>query len=229
MMRLVTIVLASVVVVLAGCAGRGPIGDLQIHPEIQRVAVVSLAVSDYDDTVKSGAVGDADVTLLMQEAANRMLDDTETQLSKHFQVIKASSYADGQGYRQQALKKPRKLVVPQMRQRKLAVFSEGDSALKYGDIPPLKAQLLCEALGVDGVILVYSEWTVKIGGWVPLTKALTRNYLALWDVHGEKVFFRRVDKMGNRTLGAWGVNALVPETINQWTDSYSQSLELMLE
>lgn len=229
MMRTARLVLACVIVMQMGCASRGPLGDLGALSGIQRIALVSLVVEDYDGTVRSGAVGGADVSLLLQEAANRMLDDTEALLSEHYRVVWASGFVDNDVYREKAVATPRKLVVPQVNTMPLGVFAEKETALKYGDISAEKAQALCEALGVDGIFLAYSEWTVRIGGWVPLTKAYTRNYLAMWDAHGQKVYFRHIDKMGNRTLGAWGVNAMIPETIEQWTGSYRQSLELMLQ
>lgn len=228
MKRLLMLVLAGLVAMMMGCGGGGGAKSLKSLPQIKKVAVVSLSVSDWGGSVKSNAAG-GNVAKTMQDATNQMLADTESRLAQQYQVVKASSFIGKSAYQKEIAEHSFYMNVPQVNGKDLGVFTANGKALRRGDIDPAKAQALCKALGVDGVFVVFSEWTVRTGGFVPLTKAVTKNIVSLWDAQGKKVFTRRVDKQGSRTLGAMGIKAVTADTVNEWTGTYKQSLDLILK
>lgn len=228
MKRLLLLLLAGIVAVQMGCGGgtRGA-KSLKALPQIKKVAVVSLSVSDWGGSVKGGGVG-GDMDRTMWDATTKMLEDTEARLAKQYQVVKASTFVKNKAYQNQAVERTLGVYVPIVKGDKLGVFTQDSRSIKRGDLAPEKAQALCKALGVDGVFLIFSEWTAKTGGFVPLTKAVSKNIVSLWDAQGKKVFTRRVDKMGSRTIGGMGVKAVTADTISEWTGTYKQSLDIIL-
>jgi len=228
MKRLLTLVFAGVVATMVGCGGGGATKSLKALPQIKQVAVVSISVSDWGGSVKGNAVG-GNVAKTMQDATNTMLTDTETRLAQQYKVVKASSFVGKSGYQNEIVAHNFVMNVPQVKGKSLGVFTADKRSLLRGDITSTKAQALCKALGVDGVFVIFSEWTVRTGGFVPLTKAVTKNIVSLWDAQGKKVFTRRVDKQGRRTLGAMGIKAVTAETVSEWTGTYKQSLDLILQ
>jgi len=230
MKRLLMLILAGVVATMVGCGGGGGGGarSLKALPQIKKVAVVSISVSDWGGSVKSNAAG-GNVNRTMQDATNTMLKDTEARLAQQYQVVNASSFIGKKGYRGEIVDHSFYMNVPQVNGQDLGVFTANGKALRRGDIEPAKAQALCKALGVDGVFVIFSEWTVRTGGFVPLTKAVTKNIVTLWDAQGKKAFTRRVDKQGTRTLGAMGIKAVTAATVTEWTGTYKQSLDLILK
>jgi len=228
MKRLVMLALAAVVAVQMGCVtGAGSAKSLKALPQIKKVAVVSLSVSDWGGSVRGGGIG-GNMNKTLQNETNKTLADTETRLSKQYKVVNASSYVGKKAYRGQIAENGFKMFVPNVKGKDLGVFTADSRSLKHGDLAPEKAQALCKALGVDGVFLIFSEWTVKTGGFVPLTKAVSKNIVSLWDAQGKKVFTRRVDKQGSRTIGGMGVKAVTADTVSEWTGTYKQSLDLIL-
>jgi len=228
MKRLLMLMLAGVVAMMVGCGGGGGAKSLKALPQIKKVAVVSISVSDWGGSVKTNAAG-GNVLQTMQNATNTMLGDTETRLAQQYQVVKASNFIGKKNYRNEIVEHSFHMNVPQVKGQDLGVFTANGKALRRGDIEPAKAQALCKALGVDGVFVIFSEWTVRTGGFIPLTKAVTKNIVSLWDAQGKKVFTRRVDKMGSRTLGAMGIKAVTADTVSEWTGTYKQSLDVILK
>jgi hypothetical protein len=229
MKRFLMVLLAGIVALQMGCGG-GASGakSLKALPQIKKVAVVSLSMSDWGGSVRGGGAG-ANIEKTLQDATNKMLTDTEGRLAKQYKVVKAAKFIGNKAYKKQQLERTLNVYVPVVKGKKLGVFTQDSRSIKRGDLEPAKARALCKALGVDGVFLIFSEWTVKTGGFIPLTKAVSKNIVSLWDAQGQKVFTRRVDKMGSRTLGAMGVKAVTPETVNEWTGTYLQSLDIILK
>jgi len=230
MKRLLLLLLAGVVAVQMGCGGGagGGAKSLKALPQIKKVAVVSLSVSDWGGSVKTNAAG-GNVAKTIQTAVNSMLTDTEARLAKDYRVVKASSFINSSGYTKHFVDNNFVMNVPQVKGKNLGVFTADGRALRRGDLAPEKAQALCKALGVDGIFVIFSEWTVRTGGFVPLTKAVSKNIVSLWDAQGKKVFTRRVDKMGSRTIGGMGIKAVTADTVDEWTGTYKQSLDTILK
>jgi len=225
---LLLLVLIIFVVAQTGCKSTGAAKSVKTLPQVKKVAVVSLSVSDWGGSVKAGGIGDS-MHQTMQKATDGLLTYTEKELAKQFTVTKASSFIGSKGYKGQTEKLTLTAYVPSVGGKPLGVFTSESRSLKRGDLTPAKAMALCKSLGVDGIFLIFSEWGVATGKFVPTNKALTKNIVSLWDASGQKVFTRRVDKVGTRVLGGMGYKAVTPETITEWTDTYKHSLVQILK
>lgn len=214
--------LLALTLVLAGCAGVK--SNLKGNEQVKRVAVVSLAISDWGRSVDTGSAGGTSVGTLMESATGKLLTSTEKTLSEHWQVKRASTFASDPAYRKLAEDVQVSTYSPSFGNREMPLFGPG---FKKGDITPEKARALCKVLKVDAVVLVFSEWTAVTGGVVPTTRARSKNVVAFWDKNGKKIFHRRVDMSGRRVIGAGGVKAVTHETIKDWIESYDLSLNKM--
>ncbi len=194
-------------------------------PKFNKVAIVSLTVSDVGGSVNSGSVGSTPVSKLITGAVNNMLDDAEKKLGSKWTMEKVSSFIDSPGYRKPGVEKTLTVYVPNLNGKEMPVFTQVSKEIKGGIIEAEKAKELCAALKVDAVVLIFSEWTAKTGGFVPTTKALTKNILTVWDSSGNKVNTKRVDMVGNKTLGLAGVKAVNEETIGEWRDAFNRALD----
>src|SRR5574337_714441 len=191
---------------------------------IKKVAVVSLAVNDVAGTVIIGSVGGS-VPELIRGTVNHMVDDAEKKLGQKWKVIKAASFINNAGYRNTGVPKTLRVYVPKINGREMPVFTEVGKEIKSGQLNPQKAMTLCKALNVDGVVVIFSEWSSRTGGIVPTTKAVTKNVLTVYDGSGKQVIKKRVDLVGKKTLGARGIKAVNQKTIEEWRDSYNRSLD----
>ncbi|MBW6510902.1 MAG: hypothetical protein K0A93_02130 [Desulfuromonadaceae bacterium] len=223
--RLSLVVFLMFLLLLTGCAGAVK-ANLKGNPELKQVAVVSLAISDWGGSVDSNSVGGHSVSSLMQGATAKMLAVTEKTLSEHWQVVAVKTFITSKGYRKAAEDIKVSVYSPIITKKEMPLFGPG---FKKGDITPEKARELCKTLKVDAVVLVFSEWTQATGGFVPLTRAKTKNIVSFWDKNGDKIFYRRIDMVGKKVLGGLGIKAVNKETINEWTDSYTTSLEKMFK
>ncbi|ALC16395.1 hypothetical protein DSOUD_1617 [Desulfuromonas soudanensis] len=210
---------------LTGCAANIT-AKIKGNPELKKVAVVSLAISDWGGSVDSGSVGGTSVRDLMRGSTVKMLTFTEKTLAEHWQVRKAETFVAEAGYRKAAEDIQVSVYSPILKKKEMPLFG---AAFKKGDITAEKARELCKTLKVDAVVLVFSEWTQATGGIVPTTRAKTKNVVSFWDKNGEKIFYRRIDMQGSTVLGAFGIKAVTAGTINQWTDSYEVSLNNMFK
>ena len=211
------------------CFVLSPIVFAADSPKLNTVALVSLTVSDLGGSVQSGSIGSTPTAKLITGAVNDMLNDAEKALGAKWTVAKASTFIDNAGYRKQAVEKTLTVYVPLVNEKEMAVFTQASKEIKGGILDAEKAKELCKALNVDGVVLIFSEWAAKTGGFVPTTKALTKNILTVWDSNGNKVVTKRVDTVGNKTLGVGGFKAVNEETIKEWRDSFNRSLEAIIK
>jgi len=195
---------------------------------ISRIAVVSMSISDWGGSIKMGGVGTTPVAKLMAKTANKMLTDTEEKLGSKWQVVKASSFVGSGNYQKLGTEKTLSVIVPKVNGKEMAVFTQVSKEIKGGQIAPQIAMNLCKALKVDAVALVFSEWTVKTGGIVPMTKAVTKNIFTIWDANGKQLTKKRVDMMGSKSLGAFGVKAVNENTISEWHASYDKAMNKIL-
>jgi hypothetical protein len=223
---LVVTVLCSLLVLVGLISGSTAVAkDLSA---VKTVALVSLTVSDMNGSVSSGAIGDTPAAILISASVNDMIVDAETKLAKKWAVTKVSSFIDNAEYKKAGVEKTLTVFVPKVDGKEMPVFTQVSKEIKGGIIDPQKAKDLCKALNVDGVVVIFSEWVSKTGGFVPTTKALSKNIFSLWDKNGNQVVKERVDMMGNKTLGMGGFAAVNKETIEEWRDSYNRSLDKIM-
>lgn len=227
MKRFIMFMLVALVAVQLGCAAAGGAKSIKSLAQVKKVAVVSLTMSDWGGSVKAGGAG-GNVDKTLQNATSQLLKDTEARLGKDYKVVKAETFVGNGGYQKATVKHALSVYTPEIKGKELGVFTADGKSLKRGDVTPEKARELCKLLGVDGVFVIFSEWTVKTGGFVPTTKAVTKNIVSLWDAKGEKVFTRRVDKMGSRVIGGMGIKAVTADTVDEWTGTYRQALDTIL-
>ena len=195
---------------------------------IKKVAIVSFSISDVAGTVRVGSVGAKSVPDLIRSTVNGMLNEAEKKLGRKWKVTKVGSFIDNAGYRKAGVPKTLSVFVPKVNGRDMPVFTEVSKEIKGGQIEPEKAKQLCRALNVDAVVLIFSEWSSKTGGFVPTTKAITKNVLTVWDSTGRQVIKKRVDTVGKKTLGASGIKVVNDKTIGQWRDSYDTSMDKII-
>jgi hypothetical protein len=215
------------IMALAGCVSStsGPKGDVSA---LSRVAVVSFTVSDWGGSVKGGSIGTTPVAELISNAAGKMLSDTEDKLSSKWKVAKVSSFINNPKYHDLSSSKTLSVFVPKINGKEMAVFTQVSKEIKRGTIAPQTAMDLCKTLDVDGIVTVFSEWTAKTGGFIPMTKAVTKNVVTIWDSNGRQVTRKRVDMMGKKPLGFGGFKAVNENTINEWHDSFNRAMDKII-
>jgi len=211
-------------VVLVGLVS-GPDAFAKDTGSIKSVAIVSLTVSDVGGSVNAGSIGSTPVAELITATVNNMITDAENKLGNKWKVTKVSSFIDNADYKKAGVEKTLTVFSPKVDGKEMPVFTQVSKEIKGGIIDAQKAKDLCKALNVDGVVLIFSEWLSKTGGFVPTTKAMSKNILSIWDSNGKQVAKERVDMVGNKTLGMGGFKAVNQETIEEWRDSYNRALD----
>ncbi len=213
----------GIILLVAGCVGSGNVST--ISPQVNRVALVSLSVNDWGGSVKFGSVGSEDAERLIYSGLEDMVDYTEQKLAGKWQVTKVAGFIGRPEYRKIGVERTLTAYLPKIDGNNMPIFTQVSKELKSGTISADKARELCKIIDVDAVALVFSEWTYKTGGIVPTTKAVSKNIITIWDNNGREILHRRVDMMGKRTIGAYGVKALNQDTILEWTDTFKRSLD----
>lgn len=196
--------------------------------DVASLAVVSLSVSDWGGMVNSGNWKGSPTQALMQKETASMLAATEAELGKRWKVKPASEFIGDAAFRQLAVDNQLTAILPLLNGQELPLFTSNAKELKKCDIDPEKAKALCAALKVDAVVVIFSEWASKTGGFVPTTKAMTKNLVGIWDASGKKIAFERIDMVGEKTLGMGGGMTVDDKTIGEWSTSYEKSLVKIL-
>ena len=109
----------------------------------------------------------------------------------------------------------------------MPLFSKNRKQMVKARIDKKVAQGLAEVTGADFLMIIYSEWAVATGSWVPTSKALTKNVLSIYDSKGKQVYKNRVDQMGTHTLGGAGRVVVNESTIDEWVESYKTGITKM--
>ncbi len=98
----------------------------------------------------------------------------------------------------------------------------------------IKAQLnpevvadLAKVTGADFYMVIYSEWAVATGRFVPTSKSLAKNVVSIYDSKGTQVYKGRSDQQGNRKLGAFGSVVVNEGTIDQWVVAYQKGIDAL--
>lgn len=208
------------VVLLAGCVKNAEIK--KPSSPINKVALVSLSVTNWGGTATGTSGTEKDAAKLIESNLANMLAETEKKLSGFMQVTKASGFVGNSGYRSLNVKNDLGAMVPKVSGQPMAVFTKENDQLIAAALSPEVAKKLCADLKVDGVVVVYSEWSFAQGGFVPLRRALAKNVVSVWDRSGNLVFNKRVDETGEGVIGGPVGPIVVNEgTIKQWAGAYA--------
>ncbi|MFW6050442.1 MAG: hypothetical protein ACODAU_04665 [Myxococcota bacterium] len=211
------------VLLLAGCGGAS-ISQLASQRAGQSVAVVSVSVNDFGGSLQGW--NKTSTSDLMSSNAAQMVHMAETELGRHWQVVPAPQFVGQPGY-QELAGAHFEVAVPRIEGTVMPVFAETRKELIRASMPPGKAQQLARGIGVDLIAVVYAEWGVATGGFVPTSKALSKNVLSIYDASGQRVYHGRKDTRGNKTLGAFGHVVVDENSIGEWVGAYQEGLAIL--
>jgi len=189
-----------------------------------KVAIVSISANNFGGSLRGWA--DANSTDLMSSRLNVMLEFTEETFAAGWEVIPASSFATKPEFIALAGEQ-RDVGSPMIDGIYMPLLSKNRKQLVKAMIDKDVALALIDVTGADFLVIIYSEWATQTGRWVPTTKPLTKNVLSVYDSAGKQEFKGRIDKMGTRTLGAYGSVYVDNDTIDVWVDSFKLSLAAM--
>ena len=190
----------------------------------KKIAVVSISANNYGGSLQGW--NDANSSDLMGERLNSMLEFTEKTFSAGFEVVPASSFANKTEFIALAGEQ-RDVGSPSFDGMYMPLFSKSRKQLVKAMIDKDVASALTEITGADFLLIVYSEWTVKTGRFVPTSKPLTKNVISIYDSSGKQVFKGRIDKMGAKSLGAFNSVVVDENTIDHWADAYKGAITAM--
>lgn len=193
---------------------------------INKVALASLAVTNWGGTATGTSGSEKDAARLIDSTLAGLLADTEKKLSGVAQVTKASGFVGTPGYRSLNIKNDLGAMVPKVGGQPMAVFTKENDELIAAALTPEVAKKLCANLKVDGVVVVYSEWSYAQGHFIPTRRALVKNVVSVWDRGGNLVFNKRVDETGEGVIGGpYGPIVVNDGTIKQWAGAYAKSFD----
>ena len=230
MKRLLPVFLLGLCVMQFACASarRGEQPVMRAEQPVT-VAVVSLLV-DATAAMLPEASGGARAALL-EEGAGQMLLDTERRIAREWQVVAAESFTGSEAYRSLSTGLLQERVTASVGGSPLGVFAEDLQAQSKARISAEAASELCAAAGADAVLVVFSEWGVRVAGNVPQPRPHSRNTVSLWDRSGTQLFVRRADKLGRLPVGSGGAGRVAETSgaLDAYLDSYRQALDVILK
>jgi hypothetical protein len=199
------------------------------EPSEKKIAVVALSVNDWSNSLLA-AGGNPDTARLVDENTLAMLEATEETLGQYWTVVKAEEFIGNEAFRELSIGHVMEgLYAPKIDEQELPSFTENRKEIIKSVLTKETAQSLCQTLKVDVVVVIYSEWAVAQGGFVPTNKALAKNCVAMYSSSGKQLFFARKDIKGKRTLGAMGRIALNEDTIGEWVEAYKTGFQQIVE
>lgn len=205
---------------LTGMAGV-KLGKLAEQNKGKSIAVVSISANNWSNSLQGW--NGANTSELMGTQLNDMLIRTESLFAEDWKVIKAETFIKNPEFRALAGEQ-REVGVPYIDGVALPLFSKNRKQLVKTRVDKDVAQKLIKVTGADFILIVYSEWAVKTGSFVPTSKALAKNVMGIYDASGKQVYKGREDTMGNRTLGAVGRVAVNEGTIDQWVYAFENGI-----
>ena len=190
----------------------------------KQIAIVSISANNFGGSIQGW--GDANGTDLMTSRLNGMLAFAEETFSAGWEVVPASSFATKPEFIALAGEQ-RDVGAPMFEGIYMPLLSKNRKQLVKAMIDKDVALALIDVTGADFLVVIYSEWTIKTGSFVPTSKPLTKNVISIYDSAGNQEFKGRIDKMGAKTLGAFSRVVVDENTIDYWVDSYKLSLAAM--
>lgn len=216
------------VALMAGCVTAATKKTSQPSVQINKIALATFTVRNWGDMV-SGTAGNAKATALINSTLAGLLATTENKLSGVKRINKMSGFIGNAGYRSMNVKSEIDLLLPKVNGKPVVNFSKSESDVIAANLTPALAKKLCADLQVDAVVVVYSEWAVAQGHFVPTKRALAKDVVTVWDRGGNLVFSKRVDETGSGVLGGPYAPVVVNEgTIKQWGEAYLKALDPIL-
>ncbi len=198
------LLLFGVALMLAVTGCRGPQMGAQKNAmkagtDYKSVAVVSFSINNYGQFGTGGVINPA----LIDSTLSQLVKKTEKILSEKLVVKPASTFVKNKAYRDLSIGQVKSgLLAPKFNGVEMPSFSNERRDIVKGILPAQTAKDLCRVLGVDAVVLVYSEWMIDSGKFVPTIKALTKNCFAMYGKDGQQMFYDRKDMRGSRVIGS---------------------------
>lgn len=208
--------------VLSACGGAS-LRSVVASTGGQRAAVVSLSVNDYMNSLQGW--NSTRTSDLMGSRAMAMLSSVESILAQHWEVVPATSFAANPELT--TLANAFEVAVPKIGETSMQVFAHDRGALVGARLRPDQAQALARITGANILVVIYSEWGVASGGFVPTSKALTKTVVGVFDANGNELYHGRRDERGQRTLGAFGHVVVDENSIDEWVNAFNTSLGQM--
>lgn len=209
----------------ASCKGKGSLTTVATETKGKRLAVVSLAVNDYGGSLQGWNKQNTDD--LLSKKMNEMLGIAEARFGQKWTVVPAAGFVASPGYQSQ--KGPaREVAVPKIDGQPMQLFGNDRKEMVKTTVAPAKVAALAKATGADLLAVLYLEWTVATGSFVPTSKPLTKTVVGVYDAGGNKLYHGRKDVMGERTLGAFGKTVVDENTINDWIGAFDKGLTALL-
>jgi hypothetical protein len=217
--------LLMVLMVVACGGGNSSLQAVAANQQGKKIAVVSISANNFNNSLQGW--NSAHSSDLMGQQVNAMLTYAEGEFGKRFTLVKASEFV-GKPEFQKLAGPPREVGLAKIGDQNLKLLANDRDQLIKAALPPEKAKAVVAATGADLVVLIYSEWGVKTGGFIPTSKALTKNVVSIYDASGAQIYNARRDMVGEKTLGAMGSVAVNQETIVQWVASYEKAMGELL-
>jgi hypothetical protein len=221
MKNLICSILFGLIIIPFSAQGADRLPDLTAKHAGSKIALVSISANNYGDKLQGW--NSEDTTELMSSRLNSMLGVTETTFAADWDVIPASAFASKPEFLALAGEQ-RDVGLPMINDVLMPLFSTDRKELIKATIGQEVALALLDVTGAEFLLVVYSEWTLKSGNFIPTNKAMTKNVFSIYDNAGEQIFKVRLDKVGSKTLGAMGRVYVDADTIDQWSDSYNESV-----
>lgn len=222
------VLLVAFVLLAAGCKGpqQSAANSAKAGTDFKSVAVVSFAVNNYGHFGSGGVIN----PVLIDSTLTQLVGTTEKILAEKLVVKPAKSFVNTKAYRDLSIGQVKSgLYAPKFAGVEMPSFSAERRDIVKGVLPAETAKELCRVIGVDAVVLVYSEWMIDSGKFVPTIKALTKNCFAMYTKDGRKLYYDRKDMRGSRVIGGAFAGVHINEdTIDQWIEAYGKSAELVL-
>lgn len=218
--------LVGAVLAMAGCGGVMNVRSFTQQAPGRSIAVVSLAINDYQGQLQGW--NETRTGPLMASRAAAMVAIVEQHLAQSFNVVPASAFVGNPAY-QAVPQGAHQVAVPLINGAIMPVFGMERGDLVRGEMDPGQAQALAAAAGTDFIAVVYAEWGVVTGGFIPTSKALSKTVVTIYDASGVRVAHQRVDERGERTLGALGHVVVDENSIDEWVMAFDRGLARMVQ
>lgn len=224
MKHVLSSVIISLILIPFSAQGAKYLPKLTADNTGKKIAIVSISANNFGNTINGW--NDANSTDLMTSRLNEMLEFTEETFGSGWEVIPASSFASKPEFITLAGEQ-RDVGAPMFDGIYMPLFSKNRKQLVKAMLDQDVAKALIGVTGADYLLVVYSEWTIKTGGFIPTTKPLTKNVISVFDSDGKQEFKGRIDKMGPKTLGAFNAVYVDEDTIDYWVGTFKDSLAAM--
>ena len=194
--------------------------------EGKKIAVVSLSANNWSNSLNS-INSDKDGSELMQSQIDGMLVKAEEKFgSINMSVVPVKSFISKKEF-QLLAGDQREVALPEVEGMTLPLMAANRKQMVKCRLDKDRAVNLAKVTGADFVAVLYSEWAVATGKFIPTNKALAKNVIGIYNAEGKQVYFGRSDKMGNKTLGAGGILAVNEGTIDQWVLAYEKGMDAL--